>query len=372
MAFHARNPYMFELLDTASKLSQSGKGVLAADESTPTAGKRLTSIGLENTMEHRWQLRDLLFTTEGIEKHVSGVILFEETLLQKTNKDAGGELFPEYLTKKGIVPGIKVDLGTHDQPFTYGEKITQGLDGLDERCRRYYEQGARFAKWRAVLQIQSDSKDPRSPSDLNIECNAHALASYAAVAQNAGLVPIVEPEILMDGDHSIEECAQATERVLCELYGELRHHGVMLEGTILKPNMVLGGTRSGKSCTVEEIATMTVRCMQRTVPCAVPAILFLSGGQTEEEATLNLNAINAPNLSLVRPWLLSFSFGRALQSTVLKVWAGKPENKSKAQEAFLERCRAVSLAQLGTYVPSVAPAPAGVLGDMLEALHMKC
>lgn len=336
---------MFELLETASKLAQKGKGLLAADESTGTIGKRLAKINLENTEANRQQLRELLFTTDGIENHLSGVILFEETLGQSTK---GGTRFAELLANKGIVPGIKVDLGTKDQPFLSGEKITQGLDGLEERCEKYYHQGARFAKWRAVLQIVTDSKD-LTPSDLSIQTNAQLLARYAAICQKHGLVPIVEPELLMDGNHSIEACASATERILSELYIQLHRHLVMLEGTILKPNMVISAMEAEYVATPEEIATMTVRCMQRTVPAAVPAIMFLSGGQSEEEATRNLNAINSPTLELVRPWTLSFSYGRALQSSVLKTWAGKSENIKKAQQVFYERCMANGQAQLGTY-----------------------
>lgn len=354
MAYNARNPYMFELLETATKLAQKGKGLLAADESTGTIGKRLGSVHLDNTPEHRQQLRELLFTTHDIEHYLSGVILYEETLSQKAKS---GETFPELLISKGIVPGIKVDLGTLDQPFTCGEKITQGLDGLEERCEKYYEQGARFAKWRAVLQIQPDAKG-LSPSDVNVKSNVHLLARYAAICQRNGLVPIVEPELLMTGCHSIEACATATERVLDELYTQLREHMVMLEGTVLKPNMVISGMEAEYSPTPEEIATMTVRCLQRTVPCAVPSIMFLSGGQSEEDATRNLNAINSPTLELQRPWTLSFSYGRALQASVLKAWSGKDENIPKAQQVFLERCRANSLAQLGKY-SAETPSPAG-------------
>ncbi|CAI9097808.1 OLC1v1034305C1 [Oldenlandia corymbosa var. corymbosa] len=346
--------YTEELIKTAAYIGTPGKGILAADESTGTIGKRLSSINVENNESNRRALRELLFTTPGALECLSGVILFEETLYQKT---AAGKPFVDVLKEGGVIPGIKVDKGTVDLPGTDGETTTQGLDDLAKRCQEYYSAGARFAKWRAVLKI-----GPNEPSQLAINENANGLARYAIICQQNGLVPIVEPEILVDGSHDIDKCADVTERVLAACYKALNDHHVLLEGTLLKPNMVTPGSKSAKA-TPEKIAEYTVRALQRTMPPAVPAVVFLSGGQSEEEATLNLNAMN--KLQTKKPWSLTFSFGRALQQSTLKTWAGKTENLQKAQAAFLARCKANSQATLGKYEGSSVPAEA------LESLHVE-
>ncbi|KAF8395344.1 hypothetical protein HHK36_019290 [Tetracentron sinense] len=330
--------YAYELIANAAYIGTPGKGILAADESTGTIGKRLSSINVENVESNRRALRELLFCTPGALQHLSGVIFFEETLYQKT---AAGKLFVEVLKEGGVLPGIKVDKGTVELAGTNGETTTQGLDGLAQRCQQYYKAGARFAKWRAVLNI-----GPTEPSQLAINENANGLARYAIICQENGLVPIVEPEILVDGPHDIDRCADVTERVLAACYKALNDHHVLLEGTLLKPNMVTPGSEA-KKVTPEVVAEYTVRALQRTMPAAVPAVVFLSGGQSEEEATVNLNAMN--KLKGKKPWNLSFSFGRALQASTLKAWSGKEENVKKAQAAFLKRCKANSEATLGTY-----------------------
>nr|ABK22375.1 unknown [Picea sitchensis] len=346
--------YSEELIATANYIATPGKGILAADESTGTIGKRLSSINVENVEVNRRSLRELLFTTPGALQYLSGVIFFEETLYQST---ASGKPFVEVLQEAGVVPGIKVDKGTVDLAATNGETTTQGLDGLAQRCQQYYKAGARFAKWRAVLKI-----GPTEPSELSIEQNAQGLARYAIICQENGLVPIVEPEILTDGSHDIHKCAAVTENVVAAVYKALNDHHVLLEGTLLKPNMVLPGT-DGPKAPPEEIAEHTVRALQRTVPAAVPGIVFLSGGQSEEEATLNLNAINACKTK--KPWTLSFSFGRALQQSTLKTWAGKAENLGAAQKAFLARCKANSEATLGKYAGGAGA------GLATESLYVK-
>nr|GMD88147.1 fructose-bisphosphate aldolase 6, cytosolic [Ipomoea batatas] len=350
-----RGKYADELIANATYIGTPGKGILAADESTGTIGKRLASINVENVEENRRALRELLFTTPGALQYLSGVILFEETLYQKT---ACGKPFVELLKEGGVLPGIKVDKGTVELPGTKGETTTQGLDGLAERCKKYYEAGARFAKWRAVLKI-----GPNEPSQLAINENANGLARYAIICQQNGLVPIVEPEILVDGPHDINKCADVTERVLAACYKALNDHHVLLEGTLLKPNMVTPGSDSAKVAP-EVVAEYTVRALQRTMPLAVPAVVFLSGGQSEEEATVNLNAMN--KLKTKKPWSLSFSFGRALQQSTLKAWAGKEENVKKAQDALLARCKANSEATLGTYAGS-----ANLCEGASESLHVK-
>ena len=347
--------YKDELIANAAYIGTPGKGILAADESTGTIGKRLASIKVENVETNRRALRELLFCTPGALQYLSGVILFEETLYQKT---ADGKPFVEVLKKGGVLPGIKVDKGTVELAGTNAETTTQGLDDLGKRCAKYYEAGARFAKWRAVLKIS-----PNEPSQLAINENANGLARYAIICQENGLVPIVEPEILVDGSHDIDRCAEVSERVLAACYKALNDHHVLLEGTLLKPNMVTPGSDSAKVAH-EVIAEYTVRTLQRTVPAAVPAIVFLSGGQSEEEATLNLNAMN--KLKGKKPWSLSFSFGRALQQSTLKAWSGKEDNVKKAQAAFLSRCKANSEATLGKYGGDAA------LGDgASESLHVK-
>lgn len=310
---------------------------------------------MENVESNRQALRELLFCTPGALECLSGVILFEETLYQKT---ASGKPFVDVLKEGGVLPGIKVDKGTVELAGTNGETTTQGLDGLAQRCQQYYSAGARFAKWRAVLKI-----GPNEPSQLAINENANGLARYAIICQENGLVPIVEPEILVDGSHDIDRCADVTERVLAACYKALNDHHVLLEGTLLKPNMVTPGS-DAKKVTPEVIAKYTVRALQRTTPAAVPAIVFLSGGQSEEEATLNLNAMN--KLKGKKPWSLSFSFGRALQQSTLKTWAGKEENVKKAQSAFLSRCKANSEATLGTYKGDAAKGE-----GVSESLHVK-
>lgn len=350
-----KSKYQDELIANAAYIATPGKGILAADESTGTIGKRLASINVENVESNRRALRELLFLTPGALQYLSGVILFEETLYQKT---AAGKSFVDVLKEGGVLPGIKVDKGTVELAGTNGETTTQGLDGLAQRCQKYYEAGARFAKWRAVLKI-----GPTEPSQLSINENAYGLARYAAICQENGLVPIVEPEILVDGTHSIDKCAEVTERVLAACYKALNDHHVLLEGTLLKPNMVTPGSEAAKVAP-EVVAEYTVRALERTVPAAVPAIVFLSGGQSEEEATLNLNAMN--KLKGKKPWSLSFSFGRALQQSTLKAWAGKEENVEKARAAFLTRCKANSEATLGTY-----KGDAELSEGAAESLHVK-
>lgn len=324
--------------ETALALVAEGKGVLAADESGPTIAKRLAAVGLESTEARRRAYRELLFTTDGLGEHISGVILFDETVRQS---DRDGTPFPELLRRRGIVSGIKVDRGTRPLAGSPGEVATQGLDGLRERLEEYAALGLRFAKWRAVIRIGDGL-----PSDRCIEANAHELARYAVLAQEAGLTPVVEPEVLMDGPHDLGRCADVTERVLREVYAQLSRQRVVLEATLLKPNMVLPGTESGASAGDEQIARATIAVLRRTVPAAVPGILFLSGGQGPEQATARLDAVNrlAP-----QPWGLGFSFGRALQEPVLAVWAGDDANRSAAQSALLERARLNGAARRGAY-----------------------
>jgi fructose-bisphosphate aldolase class I len=347
--------YTDELIATASYIATPGKGILAADESTGTIGKRLASINVENVETNRRALRELLFTTPGALDHLSGVILFEETLYQSS---AAGKPFVDILKEGGVVPGIKVDKGTVGLAGTDGATTTQGLDDLGKRCAKYYEAGARFAKWRAVLKISATE-----PCQLAIDENAKGLARYAIICQENGLVPIVEPEILVDGPHDIAKSADTTERVLAAVYKALNDHHVLLEGSLLKPNMVTPGSDAAKVAP-QVIAEHTVKALQRTVPAAVPGIMFLSGGQSEEEATLNLNAMN--KLQTKKPWTLSFSFGRALQQSTLKAWAGKEENLEKAQAAFLARAKANSAATLGAYDAGAAGG-----GASAESLHVK-
>ncbi|PUZ59997.1 hypothetical protein GQ55_4G087700 [Panicum hallii var. hallii] len=336
--------YSDELIKTAKCLATPGKGILASDESTGTIGKRLSSINLENVESNRQALRELLFTAPGVFDYLSGVILFEETLYQKTSD---GKPFVDLLIAGGVVPGIKVDKGTVEIAGTNGETTTQGHDSLGARCAKYYEAGARFAKWRAVLKIGAAGE----PSELAVKQNAEGLARYALICQENGLVPIVEPEILTDGGHDIKTCAAATERVLAAVYKSLNDHKVLLEGTLLKTNMITPGSDSPK-VGAEVIAEYTVAALRRTVPPAVAGVVFLSGGQSEEEATQNLNAMN--KLEVLKPWTLSFSFGRALQQSTLKKWLGKKENVAAAQAAFVVRCKANSEAALGKYAGSGA------------------
>jgi fructose-bisphosphate aldolase class I len=327
------------LHETAAALVAPGKGILAADESSPTIKKRFDSINVESTEENRRDYRHILFSAPGAGDHISGVILFDETIRQSA---ADGTPLVRILNDAGIMPGIKVDKGAKDLALCPGEKVTEGLDGLRDRLADYAALGARFAKWRAVYNIGEET-----PSVAAVATNAHALARYAALVQEAGLVPIVEPEVLMDGDHTIEDCQMVTEEVLFSVYAELATQGVELEGTLLKPNMVLSGKDCPEQASVEEVAERTVRILKRTVPAAVPGIVFLSGGQSDEDATLHLNAMN--KMAGTLPWRLSFSYGRALQAAPLKAWSGKADNLAAAQAALLERAKANGLATLGQY-----------------------
>lgn len=344
-----------ELAATAKAIAAPGKGILAADECTGTIQKRFNSINVENNETNRAAYRDLLFSTEGLGQYISGCILFEETLFQK---NAAGESMVELLKKQNIIPGIKVDKGLETIPRTDDEKATMGLDGLAERCQRYYAAGARFAKWRAVLSInQSQGK----PSDRSIAEVAYGLARYAAICQQNRLVPIVEPEILTDGSHDITVCAQVTEKTLAAVFKQLSDQGVLLEGALLKPNMVTPGSDCPIKAKPEEVAFYTVRSLARTVPPALPGVTFLSGGQSEEEASVNLNAMNRIG---PHPWALTFSYGRALQASTLQAWRGKAENKVKAQTMLLKRAQANSEAQLGVYAGDAGGA--GVSKSLFE------
>lgn len=339
-----------ELRNIANKIVAPGKGILAADESTGTIGKRFASIGLENTESNRRIYRQLLFTAgPQLSHNVSGVILYEETLRQKADD---GKPFTQLLKEQGIIPGIKVDTGTVNLAGTNDEVTTQGLDGLAERCAAYKKEGADFAKWRCVLKISS-----HTPSFLAMKENANVLARYAMICQQAGIVPIVEPEVLPDGSHDLRTAQKITEDVLAFVYKALADHHIYLEGTLLKPNMVTAGQSSLKKYSPEEVALATVTVLRRTVPVAVPGVTFLSGGQSEEEATIHLNAIN--NVQLLRPWALTFSYGRALQASVLQAWKGKAENVRAAQDELLKRAKANGEASLGQYKGGSAGAAAG-------------
>lgn len=329
------------LQDIAQAMTIKGKGILAADESNPTCKKRFDSIDVDSTEQNRNIYRDMLFTTKGMEEFISGVILFDETIRQSTIKS--GVSFPDFLSDLGVIPGIKVDAGAKHLSGTDNEKVTEGLDGLDDRLKEYYSLGARFAKWRAVITI-GDSE----PSGTCISANAHALARYASLCQKNGIVPIVEPEILMDGAHPIEDSFFVSEEVLHTVFYELYGQNVELEGMVLKPNMVLSGYNCPDQASVEQVAELTVTVFKRSVPSAVPGIAFLSGGQSDEHATAHLNAMNQL-LGDNSPWNLTFSYGRALQAPALKAWAGKDENISDAQEAFYKRAKLNSLATKGDY-----------------------
>jgi fructose-bisphosphate aldolase, class I len=329
-----------ELKSVADAIVAKQKGILAADESNPTIKKRFDSIALESTEENRRRYREILFTADGIERYISGVILFDETLRQSTRD---GTPFAELLSSRGIIPGIKVDKGAKALALCPGDKITEGLDGLRDRLAEYKQLGARFAKWRAVMEI--DERD--LPSAYAVHANAHALARYAALCQEAGIVPIVEPEILMDGAHTIDRCETATSQMLEILFGELNAHGVLFEGMLLKPNMVISGMKCPHQASAQQIAVATIRCMRRYVPAAVPGIVFLSGGQSAEEATDHLNAMNTGDAH--HPWQLSFSYGRALQAPVLAVWKGQEGNVAAAQRTFFKRCQLNGLAREGLY-----------------------
>ena len=333
---------MTELETTARALVAEGKGILAADESDGTIKKRFDSIGVESSEENRRAYRNLLFSTEGAEEYISGVILFDETIRQS---GGDGTPFPKLLDSKGIIPGIKVDKGAKPLALAPDETITEGLDGLRARLEEYRRLGARFAKWRATYSI-GDGR----PSEYCVWTNANALARYAALCQEAGLVPIVEPEVLMDGGHTIEESAKATGRVLQAVYVELHDQRVEFRETLLKPNMVLSGYDASNRASVDEVADATLEVFYRHVPAAVPGIVFLSGGQTDEDATAHLNAMNKRG---PHPWQLSFSYGRALQAPALKAWAGKLENVEAAQRAYYHRAKLNGAARTGMYAPEM-------------------
>jgi len=334
-----------DLWSTAEAMVAEGKGILAADESTGTIAKRFDGIDVENTETNRRDYRELLFRTAGYERFVSGVILFDETLRQEA---ADGTPLVRLLQDAGVIPGIKVDAGAQPLAGAPDETVTEGLDGLRERLTEYRELGARFAKWRAVLHIGADR-----PSAYAIDVNAHALARYAALCQEAGLVPIVEPEVLMDGDHDIGACFEATEATLRETFYQLANHGVDLEAIVLKPNMVLSGSDASDRASPEEVAELTLTCLLHTVPAAVPGIAFLSGGQGDEESTLNLDAINRLALEVGAPWELTFSYGRGLQAAPQAAWQGERANVERAQAVFLQRAKVLAAARMGTYEPSL-------------------
>jgi fructose-bisphosphate aldolase class I len=328
------------LMDTARALVAGDKGLLAMDESNPTCNKRFAALGIPQTVEARRRYRELIVTTPRLNEAISGAILFDETIRQKKND---GTPFVEILAKAGIIPGIKVDTGAKDLAAHPGEKVTEGLDGLRDRLNEYAGMGARFAKWRAVITLGDGI-----PSRGCIEANAQALARYAALCQEAGLVPIVEPEVLMDGDHSLERCREATEDALRAVFHHLCTQRVMLEGMILKPNMVLPGLSCAKQDTVDEVADATVRCLLRTVPAAVPGIAFLSGGQSGELASARLNAMNI-RFKARLPWALAFSFARAIQQPALEIWRGDEAHIMAAQKALYHRARCNQAARHGEY-----------------------
>lgn len=327
-----------ELDAIAQAMVAKGKGILAADESSGTIKKRFDSIKLESTEENRRAYRDMLFTAQGAADHISGVILYDETIRQKGRE---GVAFPQLLNKLGIIPGIKVDTGAKPLPNFPGETITEGLDGLRERLAEYYQLGARFAKWRAVIDIGTGI-----PTQFAIDANAHALARYAALCQEAKIVPIVEPEVLMDGAHDIARCEEVTGATLASVFKALHDQRVRLEGIVLKPNMVISGKKASSRAGAQQVAEATVRCLKRYVPSAVPGIAFLSGGQSAAEATEHLSLMNKIG-SL--PWQLTFSYGRALQDEALKAWGGKPENVAAGQKAFVRRAKFNGLARSGSY-----------------------
>jgi fructose-bisphosphate aldolase class I len=331
---------MGELEAVARALVAPGKGILAADESGGTIGRRFDAIGVESTEESRRAYRELLFTTEGAADYISGVILFDETIRQRASD---GTPFPALLEQQGVIPGIKVDRGAKELALAPGETVTEGLDGLRERFAEYVQLGAKFAKWRAVIAIGDGI-----PSEYCLWVNAHALARYAALAQEAGLVPIVEPEVLMDGDHTIERSYNVTARMQHAVFTELHDQRVRLEGMLLKPNMVLSGYDCPQQAGVEDVAHETLRCLKHNVPSAVPGIVFLSGGQSDEAATAHLNALNSLG---PQPWELSFSYGRALQAPAQKAWGGESANVPAAQAAYLKRARLNGAARSASYSP---------------------
>ena len=334
-----------ELHAVARAMVAPGKGILAADESSPTIKKRFDLISVESTEDARRTYREMLFAAPGVSAQISGVIMFDETLRQSASD---GTPFPQYLDRLGILPGIKVDKGAKPLAGFPDETITEGLDGLRDRLSEYRELGARFAKWRAVIDIGADI-----PSEFCILANAHALARYAALCQEAGLVPIVEPEVLMDGGHDLARCEEVTNLTLAATFAQLEAHRVSLEGMILKPNMVISGKRCSTQGSVHEVAEATIRCLSANVPDAVPGIAFLSGGQSDADATAHLNSMNQLG---PHAWELSFSYGRALQAPALKAWGGQAENLGAAQEALVLRAKLNGLARTGSYDPAMEPA----------------
>lgn len=339
------NEQIQKLNETARAMVAPAKGILAADESGGTIKKRFAAIGVESTEENRRNYRELLFRAEGIADYVSGVILFDETIRQKA---ADGTPLVRVLEDQGVIPGIKVDIGAKPLAGAPGETVTEGLDGLRDRLAEYRDLGARFTKWRAVIHIGDGI-----PTQYAIAVNAGALARYAALSQEAGLVPMVEPEVLMDGDHSIERCFDATESTLREVFYQLGHQRVALEGMVLKPNMVLSGASAPDRAGPEQVAEATIQCLKRVVPAAVPGIAFLSGGQGDEEATVNLDAISRLAAAEGAPWQLTFSYGRGLQAAPQKAWSGKAENVERTQQVFLHRARVTSAARRGEYAPEM-------------------
>lgn len=328
-----------ELRDTAKSMITAGKGILAMDESNPTCGKRFKKMAIDNTVENRRAWRELLLTTPNLADHISGAILYDETIRQAT---ADGPPFPQYMKQRGIIPGIKVDTGAKDLAGFPNEKVTEGLDGLRERLAEYKDMGARFAKWRAVITIGKGI-----PSKGCIHANAHALARYAALCQEAHIVPIVEPEVLIDGDHTIDRCFEVTAETLRAVFAELQEQRVLLEGTILKPSMVIAGLDCPQQASVEEVADKTVECLLKSLPKNLAGIAFLSGGQSNERATAHLNAMNARHQDL--PWPLTFSYARALQQPALEIWAGKKENVAAAQRLLYHRAKLNGAASQGRY-----------------------
>eukprot|EP00897_Mesotaenium_endlicherianum_P005076 jgi/Mesen1/4597/ME000232S03858 len=347
-----------EVIANASKLAAPGKGILASDESTGTVGKRLQSVGLKNIEDVRRAYREVLYTAPGIGEYLSGAILFEETLYQSTS---AGVPFVEVLSKQGILPGIKVDKGLVIVAGTDGESATQGLDGLSQRCQAYYRQGARFAKWRAVVKISESC-----PSPLALQLTAEGLAQYASVCQQNGLVPI--PEILIDGAHTIERSAEVAEAVLAHVVAALHRHHVYLEGLLIKPQMVMPGFDCPTKVTQQECAAVTLRTLQRTLPPAIPGVMFLSGGQSEKEATEHLNALNVlkAQQGAMAPWALSFSFGRALQASVLRIWGGQQAQVAEAQKMGAALAQVNSQATLGQYS---GPHPSSCTDELREGFR---
>ncbi len=327
-----------ELNAIATAMVAPGKGILAADESSPTIGKRFAALGIESTEENRRSYREMFFSAQGIKEYVSGVILYDETIRQSASD---GTPFPQYMQNLGIIPGIKVDTGAKDLAGHPGEKITEGLDGLRERLAEYYDLGARFAKWRAVITIGEGL-----PTRYCISANAHALARYGALCQEAGIVPIIEPEVLMDADNTIETCYEVSDKTLHVVFGALYRAGVKFEGMVLKPNMIVPGKKSGQKASVQQVAEMTLEVLKKNVPAAVAGIAFLSGGQSDQEASAHLNELNKIGGA---PWPLTYSYGRALQTAAMETWAGKSDNIAAGQAAALLRARANSAATYGKY-----------------------